>query len=258
MVKVEPLRGLFISFSFLFVMPFAIGSESRTGDNCSADRMYLDRHARQFVKNYLQSNSPNLYSIKQKSQAPFAITDSVFNQYRLPRQLKYLAVIESELNSKAVSRVGAAGAWQLMPRTARLLGLKVTGVDDERTQFDKSTRAAARYLKDLYAEFGDWLLVLAAYNGGSGPVYHAIHVSGSRNFWDLQSYLPAESRMHVKKFIAALYYFEGRSDGAAGLPGFADAGGFGVAGAGSGSFVANVPYKASLSDGQQGLFHREF
>ena len=240
MVRVELLRGLFVSFSFLFIMPFAIGSGSRTGDSYSTDKMYLDKHARQFVKNYIQSNSPKLFSIKQKSQAPFAITDSVFNQYRLPRQLKYLAVIESELNSNATSRVGAVGPWQLMPATARLLGLKVTADYDERTQYDKSTRAAAIYLKDLYAEFGDWLLVLAAYNGGPGSVYHAIHLSGSRNFWDLQSFLPAESRMHVKKFIAASYYFEGRRD------------------VRSGGFIANVPYKASLSDGQQGLFHGEF
>jgi membrane-bound lytic murein transglycosylase D len=240
MVKVELLRGLLVSFSFLFIMPFAIGSGARTGDDFSTDRMYLDNHARLFVKNYIQNNSPKLYSIKQKSQAPFAITDSVFDQYHLPRQLKYLAVIESELNSSATSRVGAVGPWQLMPATARLLGLKVTEDCDERTQYGKSTRAAAIYLKDLYAEFGDWLLVLAAYNGGPGSVYHAIHLSGSRNFWDLQAYLPAESRMHVKKFIAASYYFEGRTA------------------IRSGGFIANVPYKASLGDGQQGLFHGEF
>jgi peptidoglycan lytic transglycosylase D len=240
MVKIELLRGLFIGFSFLFIMPFAIGSGSGNRDSRSNDKMYLDKHARQFVKNYIQSNSPKLFSIKQKSQAPFAITDSVFSQYRLPRQLKYLAVIESELNCNATSRVGAVGPWQLMPATARLLGLKVADGCDERRRYDKSTRAAAVYLKDLYTEFGDWLLVLAAYNGGPGSVYHAIHLSGSRNFWDLQSFLPAESRMHVKKFIAASYYFEGRSD------------------VRSGGFIANIPYKASLSNGQQGLFHGEF
>jgi membrane-bound lytic murein transglycosylase D len=162
------------------------------------------------VKAYIRNNREKLDSIKQKSQAPFAITDSVFNQFNLPLPLKYLAVIESELNSKAISRVGASGPWQLMPRTAQLLGLKVTQDYDERTQYGKSTTATAIYLKDLYAKFGDWLLVLAAYNGGEGTVNHAIRLAGSRNFWDLQNYLPAESRKHVKKFIATFYYFEGQ------------------------------------------------
>jgi membrane-bound lytic murein transglycosylase D len=97
-----------------------------------------------------------------------------------------------------------------MPATAHLLGLKITRKYDERTNYYKSTIAAARYLKDLYAEFDDWLLVLAAYNGGSRPVYTAIRKSGSKNFWTLQDYLPAESREHVKKFIATHYYFEGK------------------------------------------------
>jgi membrane-bound lytic murein transglycosylase D len=96
-----------------------------------------------------------------------------------------------------------------MPGTARILGLKVNRNTDERTNYYKSTKAAARYLRDLYAQFDDWLLVLAAYNGGPKPVYRAIRKSGSKNFWTLQKYLPAESREHVKKFIATHYYFEG-------------------------------------------------
>ena len=139
---------------------------------------------------------------------PFNIIDSVFREQGLPLELKYLAVIESDLKSSARSHVGAVGPWQLMPGTARILGLKVTKRVDERKNYYKSTRAAARYLKDLYQEFGDWFLVLAAYNGGPGPVYTAIHKSGSRNFWALQAYLPRESRDHVKKFIATRYFFE--------------------------------------------------
>ncbi len=97
-----------------------------------------------------------------------------------------------------------------MPATARILGLKVNRSHDERTDYFKSTHAAAKYLKDLYTEFGDWLLVIAAYNGGPGNVYSAIRKSGSRNFWNLQYYLPAESRTHVKKFIGTHYIFEGQ------------------------------------------------
>jgi Transglycosylase SLT domain len=112
------------------------------------------------------------------------------------------------LKSTAVSRVGARGPWQLMAETARDLGLKVNGRRDERTNYYKSTRAAALYLRDLHNEFKDWLLVLAAYNAGPAPVYRAIHRSHSRNFWALERYLPAESRQHVKRFIATAWYFD--------------------------------------------------
>jgi membrane-bound lytic murein transglycosylase D len=162
-----------------------------------------------FVHAYIRNNDDCLLTVKHRSEGPFAIIDSVLNHYGLPLELKYLAVIESELKSTARSRVGAKGPWQLMPQTAHELGLKVNRRADERVNYYKSTRAAAKYLKDLHREFKDWLLVLAAYNGGPVPVYRAIHKSHSRNFWVLQRYLPRESRLHVKKFIATAYYFEG-------------------------------------------------
>jgi membrane-bound lytic murein transglycosylase D len=170
----------------------------------------LNKKGMIFVKKYIRNSSECLVGVKKRSMVPFSIIDSVFNCYGLPVELKYLAVIESELKPAAQSQVGARGPWQLMPGTAKVLGLKVTRQYDERTNYYLSTRAAARYLKDLYAQFDDWLLVLAAYNGGPKPVYDAIRESGSRNFWVLQNYLPAESREHVKKFIATHYYFEGR------------------------------------------------
>jgi len=98
--------------------------------------------------------------------------------------------------------------WQLMPVTARVLGLKVSSKYDERKLYVKSTTAAARYLKELHGKFGDWPLAIAAYNSGAGYVYKAIKRSGSRNFWKLQYFLPAETREHVKRFIAIHYYFE--------------------------------------------------
>jgi membrane-bound lytic murein transglycosylase D len=161
------------------------------------------------VKTYLEQNKKNLYDIKKRSHSTFAIIDSVLNQYNLPLQLKYLAVVESELKTKAVSRVGAAGPWQLMPATARILGLKVNTRHDERKDYYKSTRAAALFLNDLHEEFGDWLLVFAAYNSGERSVYSAMHQSGSTNFWKIQRYLPKETRDYVNKFIATCYYFEG-------------------------------------------------
>lgn len=170
----------------------------------------LNKKGVSFVKKYLKNSNECLVGVRKRSTIPFTIIDSVLRQYHLPVELKYLAVIESELKPSALSHVGARGPWQLMPGTAHVLGLKVTRQNDERTNYYKSTIAAARYLKDLYAEFNDWLLVLAAYNGGPRPVNNAIRISGSRNFWVLQNYLPAESRDHVKKFIATHYYFEGR------------------------------------------------
>jgi membrane-bound lytic murein transglycosylase D len=170
----------------------------------------LNRKGMIYVKKYIRKQNDCLIRVKKRSEVPFYIIDSVFTRYHLPVELKYLAVIESELKPAATSHVGAKGPWQFMPETAHVLGLKVNQHCDERSNYYKSTIAAAKYLRDLYALFDDWLLVLAAYNGGPKPVYNAIQKSGSRNFWILQGYLPAESREHVKKFIATHYYFEGR------------------------------------------------
>jgi Transglycosylase SLT domain len=178
--------------------------------NYGKPQISLNKNEMIFAKKYIKNSGDCLISIKKRSLIPFNIIDSVFKSYSLPVELKYLAVIESELKPTALSRVGARGPWQMMPATAHILGLKTTSQCDERTNYYKSTIAAARYLKDLYTEFNDWLLVLAAYNGGPGPVYKAMHESDSKDFWVLQKYLPSESRDHVKKFIATHYYFEGR------------------------------------------------
>ena len=170
----------------------------------------LNPRAISFVADYMEKNTKDLSEMKDWGRPFFNLMDGILVSHNLPKELKYLAVIESELNRGAVSRVGAVGPWQFMPTTARLLGLKVTKRVDDRTNYVKSTHAAARYLIDLYSQFGDWLLVIAAYNGGPGNVLKAIRKSGSRNFWDLQYYLPAESRMHVKKFIGTHYIFEGQ------------------------------------------------
>jgi membrane-bound lytic murein transglycosylase D len=170
----------------------------------------LNPKALSFIQDYLEEDKEELEAVRMYGRPYFNLIESVLTQYGLPKELKYLAVIESNLKSSAVSKVGAKGPWQLMPQTARDLGLKVNHNVDERKNYYKSTRAAAAYLRDLYNELGDWLLVIAAYNTGTVNVYRAIHRSGSRNFWDLEKFLPAESRSHVKKFIGTQYMFEGQ------------------------------------------------
>jgi membrane-bound lytic murein transglycosylase D len=209
MLRSVPLRNIFTAFAFLFIALPAVDAGTAGNYLDGKDRMPLNKHVKQFVQTYIKQNRDHLYHIKQRSCSPFMVIDSVLKAYGLPVQLKYLAVVESDLKTKAVSRVGAVGPWQLMPETARILGLKISSRIDERKNYCKSTRAAARYLKDLHEEFGDWLLVFAAYNGGDGPVNAAIKLSGSRNFWKLQYYLPEETREYVKKYIATCYYFEG-------------------------------------------------
>jgi membrane-bound lytic murein transglycosylase D len=178
-------------------------------ESANAPAITLNKGGEKFVREYVLKNEDKLAQIKGKSEPIFAVIDSVMRRYHLPVELKYLAVVESELNRKAKSRVGAVGTWQFMPATARILSLKVTARNDERTHLYKSTVAAARYLSDLHNYYEDWLLVIAAYNAGPGTVDKAIRRSGSRNFWKLQYLLPAETRGHVKKFIGTHYYFEG-------------------------------------------------
>jgi membrane-bound lytic murein transglycosylase D len=169
----------------------------------------LNPQAISFVQDYMSRHRSHLDRMKGWGKPYFDLMNGILAQHGLPIELKYLSVIESNLHSYAVSWAGAVGPWQFMPETGRLMGLRINSLNDERTDFYKSTHAAARYLTQLYGHFGDWLLVIAAYNGGPGNVYSAMRKSGSRNFWDLQYYLPEESRNHVKKFIATHYIMEG-------------------------------------------------
>jgi membrane-bound lytic murein transglycosylase D len=170
----------------------------------------LNPQAISFVEDYADKFGELIEEIKEWGKPYFAIMDVILAQHGLPKELKYLAVIESNLKGNARSWAGAVGPWQFMPGTAKTMGLKVGRKYDERKDFSKSTHAASKYLTDLYAIYGDWLLVIAAYNCGPGKVNSAIKKSKSRDFWVLQKYLPAESKNHVKKFIATHYMIEGQ------------------------------------------------
>ncbi|MBQ7812256.1 MAG: LysM peptidoglycan-binding domain-containing protein [Bacteroidales bacterium] len=132
--------------------------------------------------------------------------DEIFNKYDMPEELKAMAVIESAMNPLAVSRAGAKGMWQFMYSTAKIYGLHIDSFVDERLDPFKAAEAAAQYLQDSYAIFGDWNLAIASYNCGAGNVNRAIRRSGgSRAFWDIYPYLPRETRGYVPAFVGALY-----------------------------------------------------
>lgn len=134
------------------------------------------------------------------------IFEQALETYNLPLELKYLPVIESGLNPKAVSRVGATGLWQFMLATAKNYGLEINSLLDERCDPIKSSYAAANYLSDLYRIFGDWNLVIAAYNCGPDKLTQAIHrAGGTKDYWKIYPYLPRETRGYVPAFIAANY-----------------------------------------------------
>jgi membrane-bound lytic murein transglycosylase D len=134
------------------------------------------------------------------------IFEEALGAYNLPLELKYLPVIESAFNPSAVSRAGAAGLWQFMLETGKIYGLESNSLVDERLDPIKSTWAAARYLKELYTIYGDWNLVIAAYNCGPGNINKAIHrAGGESDYWKIYSYLPKETQGYVPAFIAANY-----------------------------------------------------
>ena len=134
------------------------------------------------------------------------IFEEALEAYNLPLELKYLPVIESALNPKAVSRVGATGLWQFMLPTGKRYGLEVNSLIDERRDPVKASYAAAHYLSDLYKIFDDWSLVIAAYNCGPTNVNKAIHrAKGNADYWNIYPYLPKETRGYVPAFIAANY-----------------------------------------------------
>ena len=161
-----------------------------------------------FVRQYLGAHQGTLATVQGRGNNKFSLIDNVLVKHNIPKELKYLAVIESALNHNALSGVGAAGPWQLMESTARMMGLTVNGKRDDRTDWFKSTNAAARYLGMLYTQMNDWLLVVAAYNSGPVPVQRAIERTGSHNFWDIKKYLPRETQGHVLAFIATASIFE--------------------------------------------------
>ncbi len=170
-----------------------------------ADLTY-NKYVRNYIRVYLGKRSELVEVMVGMSEYYFPVFEEIFDYYGIPLELKYCAIIESALNPRAVSKAGATGVWQFMYGTGKMYGLTINSLVDERRDPVKSADAAARMMKSLYGIYGDWLLVIAAYNCGPGNVNRAIRrAGGKRNFWDIYYFLPRETRGHVPAFIAATY-----------------------------------------------------
>ena len=161
----------------------------------------------QFVEYFAYRKPSFTKTMLERKGVYFPIYEKYLKKYGLPDELKYLSLIESGLNPKVISRAGAGGLWQFMPKTARIdFGLKIDEYIDERFDPEKATEAACRYMRQLYNIFGDWHLVLAAYNTGPGNVRRAIRrCNGGQTFWAIYNCLPRETRGYVPQYIGMVY-----------------------------------------------------
>ncbi|WP_177761790.1 lytic transglycosylase domain-containing protein [Flavobacterium sp. I3-2] len=161
------------------------------------------------IKNFLKNRSKSFERLMAVSEYYFPMFEEQLAKRNVPIEIKYLAIVESALNPKAKSRVGATGLWQFMYPTGKQYGLEVNSYVDERSDPLKSTDAASKYLADLYDVFGNWEMVLASYNSGPGTVSKAIRRSGGKtNYWEIREYLPKETQGYVPAFLATLYIYE--------------------------------------------------
>ena len=164
---------------------------------------------RNYINQYFSGRWSPLRNVLAMSKYYFPIIEEELHAAGLPMELRFLPVIESNLSSRATSRMGAVGLWQFMPATGKNLGLEINSLVDERCDVLKSTRAACVFLKHLYKSYGDWALAIAAYNCGPGNVNKAVTRAGAgcKTYWDIYDFLPRETRGYVPKYIAAAYAY---------------------------------------------------
>jgi membrane-bound lytic murein transglycosylase D len=177
-------------------------------DNSPIELVYNDAVQR-YINVYIYKRREQVSRMLGLAEYYFPMFEEALDQYNMPLELKYLAVVESALNPSARSRVGAQGLWQFMYATGKMNGLSVSSYVDERNDPIKATHAACKYLSTLYGIFGDWSLALAAYNSGPGNVNKAIRRSGGQtNYWAIRPYLPRETQGYVPAFIAVNYVMQ--------------------------------------------------
>lgn len=184
-------------------------SKADASDRLSQLNSVIDITITNEVQERIQQYTYNYRSSAEKILGRVSVYFPMFEQEirrrGMPDDLKYLAIIESLLNPRATSRSGAAGLWQFMKPTGKMVGLEINSIVDQRRSVELSTQAALDYLQSLYDRFGDWNLVLAAYNCGPGNVNKAIKKSGSKDYWKMRQYLPKETQKYLPRFIAAMY-----------------------------------------------------
>ena len=161
------------------------------------------------IKSFLKNRKKSFERLMAISEYYFPMFEEAFAKQNVPLEIKYLAIVESALNPKAVSRMGATGLWQFMYQTGKQYNLKIDSYVDERSDPLKASEAAAKYMANMYAIFGDWDLVLASYNSGPGNVSKAIRRSGGQqNYWNIRKNLPQETQGYVPAFLATMYIYE--------------------------------------------------
>lgn len=160
------------------------------------------------VKRFVGRNKSTTLEILKRTEIYFPLIDKIFTEYNLPVELKYLTIVESALQLDVKSTVGAAGIWQLMPSTARILKLTINDKVDQRLDPVLATHAAARYFQTLYGMFNDWSLAIAAYNCGEYKVKEIIESTDAHDFWEIKKYLPRQTQLFIPAFIGASYMMQ--------------------------------------------------
>lgn len=227
-MKSIPFLGMllcaFLTLPLLAVSSNPLGASSSNrevssealSDEILSDRLYslsipfsyrYSPEVRALIQQYVLEGTRETEALIGRTTEYFPVFEHYLKIYNLPDALKYMPMIESGLRSRVTSSAGAAGLWQFVPNTARLYGLTVNAELDERLSTYKSTEAAAKMMLDLFQQFGDWGLVLAAYNAGSARVRQAIIQAGCHDYQEVSRYLPYETRKYVPAFLAAAYLY---------------------------------------------------
>jgi len=169
-------------------------------------KLVYNPHVKGFIRVYAVDKRKLVSKVLGLTKIYFPLFEEKLKEYNIPPEMKYLAVVESALNPTAVSHAGARGLWQFMSGTGKMYGLQSSSFIEDRYDPNKATVAACEHLHDLYGMFGDWFLVLAAYNAGAGNVQKAIRAAGgAKDYWEIWPYLPQETRGYVPAFIAVTY-----------------------------------------------------
>lgn len=209
------MKTIFLFLSLVLITGYTAGAQDPAPADArpaatAARPVHINAGDKEFIKGYMARYKSGLVNLPKDKSILLNYVELSLRRNSLPVELKNLVIVESYLEHKTVSAAGAAGPWQLMPGTATGNGLVVNNVIDERFDLIKSTAVAMKLLKLLHKRYGSWPLAVAAYNCGSGRVDNAILQANSRMYWDVEQFLPAETRDHVKKFMASSSVTDGR------------------------------------------------